>query len=205
MAMPYAGITLSTVTNPAWSNDGWQTKDYAFYTLSPHTTERVVYIENGRDFTDGSRNYINGIVSTYYEIDYPKQPVIGQYICKSGASTALTCGYVTTLNYTDNKYSNLVRISKSVQPYIGAGGDSGAPVFTWRPDGSMVYPNGIAIGASIIETVDQYGNVISSRDCKNTSSTASNNNTCHVVFLPLTTIRGYAPFTINTVNGFLAP
>jgi len=188
MDFPYSSATLTTVSSWAHSNDGYQTKDYAFFVLQPHTTGDAVYIENGRTFSDGSSNNVPGIVSTYYQIDNPKQPVLNQYICKEGTSTALTCGYVADLHFTNSTHSNLVKVDRSVQPYIALGGDSGGPVFTWRADGSMVYPNGIMTATA----------EINGQTCKNTSSTAGNNTRCFFLFSPLTTIRAYSPFSVKS-------
>ena len=41
--------------------------------------------------------------------------------------------------------------------------------------------------------------------CRNSSTTASNNTTCYFTFIPLTTIRAYDPFQVNTVDGFCSP
>ena len=74
-------------------------------------------------------------------------------------------------------------------------GDSGGPVFSWTNSNSQVIPLGI------VKSTYMPGGVA----CKNTSTSPANNTTCFYTFLPLRTIRGYRPFTVNTVNGFLAP
>lgn len=194
------GPNLTTVSSRAHDNTGYQTRDYAFYTLGTHTTARVINVQNDLTNSDGSRNYVPGVVSAYYEIAAPRQPVNGQYLCKQGGTTWLTCGFVMDKNWSGNGYSNVVKVSQSAQPYVALGGDSGGPTFTWSADQSMVHPIGVTIGSAY------YTSSSGTRTpCKNTSSTASANTTCYFVFLPLTTIRAYSPFSVNTVNGFVAP
>ena len=106
------------------------------------------------------------------------------------------CGTIIDKNFSDDTVKNLVKVSQSAQPYIAEGGDSGGPVFAWSADGSMVHPIGIMKGT---------GRNASGTPCRNTSSNASANTTCFFVFTPLTTIRAYSPFTVNTTGGFVAP
>ena len=190
-----SGPTLSPLSVRAEGDNGWQTTDYAMYPLGTHTTSRVIYIQNDTQY-NGYTNRVPGIVTTYYEITYPRQPVNGQYVCKNGGTTGLTCGMIVDKNFSDSNNKNLVKVSQSAQPYIAEGGDSGGPVFAWSADGSMVHPIGI-MKATARNT--------DGTACRNTSSTAYSNTTCFFVFMPLTTIRGYAPFTINTTGGFVAP
>lgn len=206
------GPTLNNVSSSADEKGYWQTKDYAFFRLGTHTTARVINVQNGMTFGDGSRNYVPGIVTAYYEIGRPQQPYRGQWLCKQGASTLLTCGTVEDTQWSGDGYANVVKVTRSAQPYIALGGDSGGPSFTWSTDGSLVLPVGMTIGSAYYRLYnadgslqrDANGNPIQ-RPCKNTSTTASYNTTCYFVFLPLTTIRAYSPFRINTVDGFITP
>jgi hypothetical protein len=186
-----------TLTNPyPWrdTDTTFQTQDWAIYPLGSHTTERVVYIQNGTTY-NGRTNNVPGVVSAYYEITYPRQPVAGQYICKNGGTTGITCGVVVATNWSGDGYRNVVKVSSSAQPYIAAGGDSGGPVFTWSADGSMAHPVGIVIGAAFLN----------GSPCLNTTTDPGRNTTCYFVFLPLSLIRGHDPFTVNTVHGFVTP
>ncbi|MEE4211667.1 MAG: S1 family peptidase [Parvularcula sp.] len=193
MDSPYPKISPPSARQEG--DNGWQTLDYAMYPLGAHATTRVIYVQNDTSYS-GYMNTVPGITTTYYEITSPRQPANGQYLCKSGGTTGLTCGIVVDRNYSDSEVKNLVKVSKSSQPYIAAGGDSGGPVFTWSADGSMVHPIGIMQGGS------EYG---SGAACRNSSSTAANNSQCYFTVMPLTTIRGYSPFTINTTSGFVSP
>lgn len=178
------------------TDNGWQTLDYAQYRLgTAHTTGRLIYVQNNATY-NGYTNTVPGIVSAFYEITTPQSPTTGAYICKNGATTGVTCGIIVDRNWSGDGKLNLVKVSQSAQPYIAEGGDSGGPVFGWSTDKSMVRPMGITISTA------RYAD---GTPCRNTSTTASNNTTCYFVFMPLTTIRGYAPFTVNTVNGFVAP
>ena len=200
----YQNAVLSEVSAYADSNNGWQTLDYAMYRLGTHATAPYINIENGRT-VEGEYVSVPGYATNYYLIDYPKEPVRGQFICKMGVNTGLTCGRITELNYTDSEYSNLVRMSESAQRYIGLRGDSGGPVFAFRTsDNAAVHPIGLAVKASVIETY-RGTEKISERPCRNTSTVGANNTTCHVLFMRLSTIRGYSPYTINTISGFRAP
>ena len=131
----YRNAVLSDVSAYADSNNGWQTLDYAMYRLGTHATGRYINIENGRAVEE---EYVSvpGYATNYYLIDYPKEPVRGQFICKMGVNTGLTCGRISELNYTDSEYSNLVRMSESAQRYIGLRGDSGGPMFAFRTSAS---------------------------------------------------------------------
>lgn len=189
------GPTLAPPSAISNTDNGWQTLDYAMYPLGTNTTSRVVYVQNNTTY-NGYTNNVPGYVSAYYEITFPKQPVNGQYLCKSGGTTGLSCGIVIDKNWSGDGKLNLVKVSKSAQPYIAEGGDSGGPVFSWSADNSMVHPIGLTISTA------RYAD---GTPCRNTSTTAANNTTCYMIFLPLTTIRGYAPFTVNTVGGFVAP
>lgn len=139
---------------------------------------------------------VPGVVKTNHEDAPLRQPVNGQFVRKNGGTTGITCGTVVDRNFSDDTVKNLVKVSQSAQPYIAEGGDSGGPVFTWSADGSMVHPIGIMKGT---------GRYASGTPCRNTSSNASQNTTCFFVFMPLATIRAYAPFTVNTTSGFVAP
>lgn len=174
-----------------------QSVDYAFFTLGTHTTSRVINVQNESSYVnaDGSRNYVPGIVTAYYEIASPVLISNGAYVCKEGSVTLLTCGYIVSTSYSDSNVSNVVKVSKSTQGNIAAGGDSGGPVFGWTNSNSQVVPLGVVKSAYLPGGLP----------CKNTSTTASSNTTCFYTFLPLRTIRGYSPFTVNTVNGFVAP
>lgn len=183
---------------PAWARKdelrGYQTLDHAMYPLGRHTTTRVINIENNRVYR-GETNTVPGIVTAFYEIASPRQPVRGQYLCKMGSTTGLTCGIVADINFNGDGQWNVVKVSQSAQRHIAEGGDSGGPVFSWSSDGSMVHPIGIMKRTARVN--DQV--------CRNSSSTASNNTTCYFTFIPLTTIRAYDPFQVNTVDGFRSP
>lgn len=189
------GPTLAPPSAISNTNNGWQTIDYAMYPLGTHTTSRVIYVQNNTTY-NGYTNTVPGFVSAYYEITAPRQPLNGQYLCKNGGTTGLTCGTVVDVNWSGDGKTNLVKVSRSAQPYIAEGGDSGGPVFAWSADSSMVHPIGITISTA------RYADGTA---CRNTSTNAANNTTCYMIFMPLTTIRAYAPFTVNTVNGFVAP
>jgi hypothetical protein len=194
------GPNLTTVSSRLQDNTGYQTRDFAFYTLGTHTTARVINIQNDLQNADGSRNYVPGVVSAYYEIATPRQSVNGQYVCKQGGTTWLTCGFVVDKNWSGDGYSNVAKVSQSAQPYIALGGDSGGPTFAWSTDQSLVHPLGITIGSAYYTNPDK-----TRSPCKNASATASANTTCYFVYLPLTVIRAYSPFTVNTINGYIAP
>lgn len=183
---------------PAWARKdelrGYQTLDHAMYPLGRHTTTRVINIENNRVFR-GETNMVPGVVTAFYEITYPRQPFRGQYLCKMGATTGLTCGIVADINFNGDGQWNVVKVSQSAQRHIAEGGDSGGPVFSWSADGSMVHPIGIMKRTARVN--DQV--------CRNASTAASNNTTCYFTFIPLTTIRAYDPFQVNTVDGFRSP
>lgn len=189
------GPTLSPPSVQVEGDNGWQTTDYAMYPLGPHTTTRVIYVQNDTQY-NGYTNRVPGIITTYYEITHPRQTANGQYVCKNGGRTGITCGTVVDKNFSDSNNKNLVKVSQSSQPYIAEGGDSGGPVFAWSADGSMVHPVGI-MKATARNT--------DGTACRNVTSTASSNTTCFFVFTPLTTIRAYSPFTVNTTAGFVAP
>jgi hypothetical protein len=187
--------TLTTV-----SSTGSNTAliDYAFFTLGTHTTSRVINVQNESTFvnSDGTKNYIPGITTAYYEIIAHVIALNGAYVCKQGKTTLLTCGSIVDTNYSDTKGSNLVKVSKSAQGNIAMSGDSGGPVFIWSADGSQVKPLGIVKGANPPSTTVA---------CKNTSTVAANNTNCFFTYTTLRNIRGYSPFTINTTGGFVAP
>lgn len=189
--------TLTTVSSSDNRIVFGQSIDYAFFTLGTHTTSRVINIQNESSYVnaDGSRNYVPGIVTAYYEIASPVLVSNGAYVCKEGSVTLLTCGYIVSTSYSDSNVSNVAKVSKSAQGNIAAAGDSGGPVFGWTNSNSQVVPLGIVKSAYLPGGLP----------CKNTSTTATTNTVCFYTFLPLRTIRGYAPFTINTVNGFVAP
>lgn len=189
------GPRLTPASARSNTDNGWQTLDYAMYPLGTHTTTRAIYIQNDSQYL-GYTNTVPGVVTTYYEITFPRQPVNGQYVCKNGGTTGITCGTIIDKNFSDDTVKNLVKVSQSAQPHIAEGGDSGGPVFAWSADGSMVHPIGIMKGT---------GRNASGTPCRNASSNASANTTCFFVFTPLTTIRAYSPFTVNTTGGFVAP
>jgi hypothetical protein len=172
--------------------------DYAMFTLGTHTTSRVINIQNESSFVnaDGTKNFIPGITTAYYEITAPVIALNGAYVCKQGKTTLLTCGSIVDTSYSDSKGSNLVKVSKSSQGNIGMSGDSGGPVFIWFADGSQVKPLGIVKGANPPSTTVA---------CKNTSTVAANNTNCFFTYTTLRNIRSYSPFTINTTGGFVSP
>lgn len=58
---------------------------------------------------------------------------IGMYVCKQGNTTDLTCGEVVSLSWPYTYFGpngRFVKVSKSKQANISAGGDSGGPWFT---------------------------------------------------------------------------
>ncbi len=175
-------------------NVGSQTLDYAFYLLGSNTTTRVMYVQNDTQYA-GSTNTVPGIVSAYYEIALPVVAANGQYVCKNGGTTGLTCGFVIDRAWSGNGFYGLVKVSQSVQPYIAETGDSGGPVFIWTSSNSQVRPMGIMKTSARIN----------GQPCRNASTTASQNNTCFFTFMPLRAIRGDQPFTVNTVSGFVSP
>lgn len=191
------GPVLSTVYSSDNRIVSGQSVDNAFFALGTHTTARVINIQNDPNFVnpDGTRNYIQGITSAYYEIASPALVTAGSYVCKQGKTTLLTCGVIVSTSYSDSNVSNVVQVSSSAQGNIASSGDSGGPVFSWTNSNSQVIPLGI------VKSTYMPGGVA----CKNTSTSPANNTTCFYTFLPLRTIRGYRPFTVNTVNGFLAP
>jgi hypothetical protein len=172
--------------------------DYAMFTLGTHTTTRVINIQNEPSFVnpDGTKNFTPGITTAYYEIIAPVTALNGAYVCKQGKTTLLTCGTIVDTSYSDSKGTNLVKVSKSAQGNIVMSGDSGGPVFIWSADGSQVKPIGIVKGSNQPSTTVA---------CKNSSTVAANNTNCIFTYTTLRNIRGYAPFTINTTGGFLAP
>lgn len=189
-----SGPTLGPPSVRREINIGSQTFDYAFYLLGSNTTTRAVYVQNNTQYA-GATNSVPGFVSAYYEIAQPTLAANGQYVCKNGATTGLTCGFVVDTAWSGNGFYGLVKVSQSVQPYIAETGDSGGPVFMWTSSNSQVRPMGIMKSSARIN----------GQPCRNTSTTPSQNNTCFFTFMPLRIIRGDQPFTVNTVNGFVAP
>lgn len=188
--------TLTTVSSTDNRIVAGQSVDYAFFTLGTHTTTRVINVQNDLTNADGTRNYVPGFISAYYEITSPQLIVNGQYVCKQGMKTWLTCGTVVDTAFSGTGFSNLAKVSKSAQGNIAMSGDSGGPVFLWNSTKSMVHPLGLVKGANPTS---------STVACKNTSATAANNTACYFTVMPLRIIRGYQPFTVNTVAGFVAP
>jgi hypothetical protein len=189
------GPTLTTVS---FKNTPAEvaTYDYAMFNLGTNTTTRVIYVANDNiTNVDGTSNYISGFTSAYYEIAAPLAFAVGQYVCKQGFKTRLTCGTVIDTNWSDSGGSGVVKVSKSAQGNIADSGDSGGPVFMWTTSNSQVRPVGIMKGA----------NVAGSVPCKNTSTVVANNTSCYFTVMPLKKISGRSPFTVNTFSGFAVP
>lgn len=209
-AFTWAPATLTTVSSWDHRNDGYYTRDYAFYQLDPsgtgaNTTGRAIYVRNPVTLADGKQNSVPGVVSAYYEVTAPKLVVNGQYICKMGAITGITCGTVVDPAWYGDGYANVPKVTYSAQPHIGKGGDSGGPVFSWSTDGSMVHPTGIMTGVGFKYTYNPSTQQYDKEDCVNSSTTASQNGVCYFVFSTLRNIRGWSPFQVNTVAGYLTP
>jgi hypothetical protein len=189
------GPTLTTVSFRNAASEV-ATYDYAMFNLGTNTTSRVIYVYNDNiTNADGTKNYMSGFTSAYYEVAAPLALTSGQFVCKSGYRTRLTCGTVVDTNYSDSSNSGNVKVSKSAQGNIGNHGDSGGPVFVWTNANSQVRPLGIFKGTNATGDVP----------CKNTSTVAANNTACFFTVMPLKKIYGRTPYQVNTVGGFVIP
>jgi hypothetical protein len=202
MSFPTLSPAPAAMTTVSYKNSLAEqpTYDYAMFRLGTNTTSPVINISNDPGFrnADGTANYISGITSAYYEIVAPVAIAVGQYICKQGQKTQLTCGTVVDTNWSDSSNSGNAKVSKSAQGNIAFSGDSGGPVFLWTTSTTQVRPIGIVKSANVVS---------STVACKNTSTVAANNTLCYFTVMPLKKIYGRIPFQINTGAGvgFVVP
>jgi hypothetical protein len=77
------------------------------------------------------------------------QPVVGQQVHKMGFATGWTSGSVqnTCATFIPDYPAPIVRLRQALASHNSAGGDSGAPVFTWGGSGSLITVVGLHIGA----------------------------------------------------------
>jgi hypothetical protein len=170
------------------------TYDYSVFLTGTLTTGPLVWIDNDTIY-NGSTNTVPGFLDGYLNVTGVKptaQQLSGYLICKSGYSTGFTCGSITSTAYFDSNYSNVVRVSKSNQPYIAAGGDSGGSAFTY-PNGSDTLAAGIVIGATA-----QPGTT--SDPC--IKSTAYD---CAFFYMPIGRVKDLEPYQIRTTAGYVSP
>jgi len=88
---------------------------------------------------------------------------MGMVVCKSGHTTGITCGEITSGNATHDGVTGWIEVSKTKQRVISLGGDSGGPWFLYPGSSSAITGVGIhtagngvsgAAGTSIYMPID---------------------------------------------------
>lgn len=191
---PYvdSGIYLGAPYASRQTVSGGKTYDWTIYLLGVHYTSYLSYVDNNV-VHNGYVNSVPGFADGYYTVSdtiKTASQLRGYLMCKNGAITGLSCGEILSTSFSNpsNGEYGLMQVGNSSQPNIAAGGDSGAPVFT--------YPNGTQIRAA---------GILKSVSANAAGGACQNSTSCYMVYMPLSYAAEVEPFTVNTSIGFRTP
>lgn len=171
--------------------------DYQFQNANGLKTGPFVWYENNK-ITHPAQysardNYVPGYnPSGYFRVTgsrgYADQKV-GQYLCKSGRSTGLTCGEILHGYYTWNGTKGWIQSGYSFQELYAFKGDSGGPVFSDDLAGPIgdILALGILVG----------GNTFANPDGSRRPCLPEDNTTCYAVHMPIDYIDDQQLLTLD--------
>jgi len=114
---------------------------------------------------------------------------VGQYLCKSGRSTGLTCGEIMHGYYTWHGTTGWIQFGHSYQDILLFSGDSGGAVFTDDLEG----PSGDMLALGIISG----GNTFTTSDGKKRRCLLEDNVVCYGVHMPIDYIDDQQLLTLD--------